>query len=396
MKNPFFLMKNKKLYFIVVKKTMALWFLQHRVLDFNYICLNQLFDMKIQITTLSLLVSATTMFAQIPSITSTNQIPAIGDTINYTDANPFGFDPAGSGGVIDVDWDYQTLVTSGTVDFWYEDPSLTTEAANFPTATVAMANSIQAGYEYFETTANTISRLGYTGSMSIYYAQAWNRYEFPIDPGVSWNTTLYSGTLTGLGAGEDSATVTNGTYIANPDAYGTVVLPPSVFGGQPEVFEDVVRIHVTEDFQIIAWLFGTPVVTINISDDYYFWIDQETQEPVLIYGVTTDDAGGAPQTVLRYQAIAGTGSSVTINENTIESTSISPNPSKGIFTIQSDLLNKKTTIQVINLIGEVVHTEQPTGSSATHSMNLNFLPKGVYILSLKSNGENNTHKIVIE
>jgi len=354
--------------------------------------------MKKTSITLCLLISATSTFAQIPSITSLNQIPVVGDTIEYTEANTFGFDEAGSGGVIDVDWDYQSLATTGTITFWYEDPSATAEAANFPTATVAMANSVQAGYEYFETSTNTISRLGYTGSSSIYYSQGWNRYEFPIDPGVTWNTTNYTGTMTPLGAGEDSVTIANGNYIATPDAYGTVTLPPSVFGGQPEVYNDVVRIHVTENFQIIAWLFGTPAITINVSDDYYFWIDQETNEPILIFGTTTDDAGGAPQTVLRYQPIPGTGTAQpnAISENAINTVSVSPNPSNGLVSIQSELLEGNCIVNVTNILGDIIYSEEKKASSSNNKIDLSNLPKGVYIFSISNGISTGTQRIVIE
>jgi len=352
--------------------------------------------MKRNITTLCLLISTTSVLAQLPSISSTNQIPAIEDTIHYTDANPFGFDPDGSGGVVNVMWDFQALIPTTTIDFWYEDPTSTPEAANFPTASVAMANSLQAGYEYFETTSNSIARLGYTGSSSIYYNQGWNRYEFPIDPGVTWNTTNYTGTMSSLGAGEDSVTITNGNFISNPDAYGVVKLPPSVFGGSPEIFEDVVRVHVTESFQIIAWLFGTPAMTINITDDYYFWFDEETQEPILINGVTTDDAGGSPQTVLRYQSIPGTGSDVSINEETDYSVSVTPNPSNGNLVIQSEILTNDSYIKVVNAIGEMVYSAEIRNGVNSHNIDLGNISKGIYLVTIGNQESLHTKRIVIE
>ena len=261
--------------------------------------------MKRTITLVSLLIS-TISFAQLPTITATNQMPAIDDTIFYTDASTFGFDPDGSGGAVNVIWDYTGLTPTGAVDFWYVDPAGTPEAANFTSSTIAQANSVAAGYEYFENDASSINRWGYSGASSLYYNPSFARYTFPITPGVIQSDT-YVGTMSALGAGEDSVTIANGNYQANPDAYGTLSLPPVIFGGQPEVFDSVIRVHVIEQFQIIAWLFGTPAIVINVSDDYYFYFDEQTQEPIVIYGVTTDDAGGTPQTVLRYQnTISGT------------------------------------------------------------------------------------------
>ena len=246
------------------------------------------------------------VFAQFPQITSANQIPSIGDTIIYTNANTFGFNADGSGGAIDVIWNFTALSAANNTDFWYVDPSTTPEAGNFTSSNIAMANSVQSGYEYFETTANTIMRWGYASSSSIYYKVAWNRFEFPIDPGTNWSTT-YAGNMSPLGVGEDSVTIESGNYLAVPDQYGTLSLPPLVFGGDPEVFDSVIRVHVTESFAIKAYILGTPAVVINVTDDYYYYFDEESQEPIVVYGSTDDDQGSPTTTVLRYQAIPGTG-----------------------------------------------------------------------------------------
>ena len=246
------------------------------------------------------------VFAQFPQITSANQIPSIGDTIIYTNANTFGFNADGSGGATDVIWNFTALSAANNTDFWYVDPSTTPEAGNFTSSNIAMANSVQSGYEYFETTANTIMRWGYASSSSIYYKVAWNRFEFPIDPGTNWSTT-YAGNMSPLGVGEDSVTIESGNYLAVPDQYGTLSLPPLVFGGDPEVFDSVIRVHVTESFAIKAYILGTPAVVINVTDDYYYYFDEESQEPIVVYGSTDDDQGSPTTTVLRYQAIPGTG-----------------------------------------------------------------------------------------
>jgi len=202
--------------------------------------------------------------------------------------------------------------------------------------------------------------------------------------------------MSSLGAGEDSVTITNGNFISNPDAYGVVKLPPSVFGGSPEIFEDVVRVHVTESFQIIAWLFGTPAMTINITDDYYFWFDEETQEPILINGVTTDDAGGSPQTVLRYQSIPGTGSDVSINEETDYSVSVTPNPSNGNLVIQSEILTNDSYIKVVNAIGEMVYSAEIRNGVNSHNIDLGNISKGIYLVTIGNQESLHTKRIVIE
>jgi len=344
-----------------------------------------------------LLISGGVM-AQVPQITSANQIPAIGDTIDYDNANSFGFDEAGSGGVVDVLWDYQTLSSTGAISFWYEDPAGTVEAANFPTATVAMANTVLSnGYEYFETTANSIARLGYTdpANASLYYTPGWDRYQFPLDPGVSNNQT-YTGWMTSLGAGEDSVTIAQGNYQSTPDAYGTVVLPPAVFGGTPEYFDDVIRVHTVETFQIILWLFGTPAIIINVTDDYYFWFDEETQEPILIFGTTTDDAGGAPQTVLRYQPVAGTGTvPAGVSVATAQKLSVYPNPTTELVNIEIPEGVTSATVNFSNLIGETILSEKVGAGVNQQQLDVSELPAGIYNVVLSTRNESYTTKLVV-
>ena len=254
------------------------------------------------------------------------------------------------------------------------------------------------GFEYFINGTNTIARLGYTGPQSIYYDAPFNRYEFPIDPGVSWNTSLYTGTLMGLNAGEDSATIANGNYIANPDAFGTVMLPPSVFGGQPEVFNDVVRVHVTESFQIKVWIVGTAISTITVNDDYYFWFDEQTQEPILIYGITTDDGGGAPQTVLRYQTIAGTGIATpnSIEENKLNTVLVSPNPSNGKFQFALGVsqITKNSKVEIYNLKGQIIYQSEITKTKS--DINLSDQAKGIYFVKFYTGQSILSEKIVIQ
>jgi len=344
-----------------------------------------------------IVLSTGSLLAQLPSITATNQIPAVGDTLNYTNANTFGFDPDGGGGVTNVDWDFQSIISTGSFSAWYVDPAGTVEAANFPTATVALTSAATpGGYEYFSTTASSISRLGYTdpANASIYYTPGWDRYVFPIDPGVT-NSQTYTGDMTAFGVGEDSVTIDAGNYQGVPDSYGTLKLPPLVFGGPPEVFEDVIRVHVIEQFQIKVWILGTPAMIVNVSDDYYFYFDDESKEPVLIYGTTTDDAGGTPQTVLRYQPIPGTGVASSIKEVDPINMTVFPNPVNDLLTVQMTNLTDDASITITNLLGEIVTTEVITAGTTQKQLNVNHLSAGIYNVNILNDNVSSTKKIVI-
>ncbi|HIP31732.1 MAG TPA: T9SS type A sorting domain-containing protein [Crocinitomicaceae bacterium] len=348
---------------------------------------------------MSLLISSVS-FSQLPTITAANQMPAVDDSIFYADANSFGFDPDGTGPVNDKIWDYTGLTSTGNVTFWYLDPATTPETANYPLATMAYGNSTTPGYEYFENTANTVSRWGYSSptNPSLYYDNSWVRYTFPLTPGVVQNVPLYTGTMELFGTGEDSVTIANGSYSANPDAYGELSLPPLVFGGQPEVFDSVIRVHILENFQIVLWFSGAPALTINIADDFYVYFDEETQDPIVIYGTTTDDAGGGTQTVLRYQnTIAGTGvaggGGVGLVENKDVKFSIFPNPATDEIAIEF----ANSTERIITLFSAEGKKIESLNSNATEAkFDVSNLPSGVYMIKVRTGSDLSVKRVVVK
>lgn len=73
-------------------------------------------------------------------------------------------------------------------------------------------------------------------------------------------------------------------------------------------------------------------------------------------------------------------------ENSIN---ITPNPSNGIFTVQSQSNNSKT-IEVYNLLGDRIY------STSTNKVDISHSPKGVYFVKLKEGENTYTKKIVVQ
>ena len=125
-----------------------------------------------KITTLiaSVILAATlSSHAQLITISATHQLPTTGDTINYVDANTFGFNQNGTGPVTNVLWDNSLLMNAGTnYSFTYHDPATITGNGvdSFPTATIARGESGAPGYFYYQNTANDINRIGWYSSSS--------------------------------------------------------------------------------------------------------------------------------------------------------------------------------------------------------------------------------------
>ncbi len=288
--------------------------------------------------------------AQLVTINETHQMPTIGDSIHYLDANTFGFDALGVGPVTAKVWDFSALMNTGSsVDFTYVDPSTLTPADgkdSFPTATIARAESAAPGYFYYENTTNNINRIGAYVSVSnhmIYKGgTVATEFHFPITAGGSYNSTYY-GRYSTLGAGEDSVTVESGTLSISADMQGQMILPTGTFNQS-------LRLHVIESFHIKAYIFGMAAVDYLVSDDYYYWFVDTILQPLVIYGITTVD-GTAQAPVLRYQPIS---SPTTITNNNIELINLYPNPTNGIFTVKSGA-NNIDKIEVLNSLGQIIY-----------------------------------------
>jgi hypothetical protein len=80
--------------------------------------------------------------------------------------------------------------------------------------------------------------------------------------------------------------------------------------------------------------------------------------------------------------------------------SVSPNPSTGIFTIQSN--EKFSTIEIMNVLGETVYSVSNNPALTSYTIDLRNHPKGVYFYRLapsptgEGRDEVATGKIIIE
>jgi hypothetical protein len=78
-----------------------------------------------------------------------------------------------------------------------------------------------------------------------------------------------------------------------------------------------------------------------------------------------------------------------------ENLTIMPNPTNGEFTISFGNTDFVRDVDIINLIGEVVYT-QTNVTTSTLQIDLSTLPKGVYIVRCKENGNTYHQRVVIQ
>jgi len=93
------------------------------------------------------------------------------------------------------------------------------------------------------------------------------------------------------------------------------------------------------------------------------------------------------------------GVNVGINENNISNFNIFPNPNNGKFNVQIQAYNtEKLNLVVRNLIGQMVYQEKVSViNSKNKSLDLSYLPQGMYTVSLESEmSKLNMQKIIIQ
>lgn len=318
-------------------------------------------------------------FSQLVTISETHQIPQVGDSVHYKDANTFGFDATGVGAVTAKVWDFAILMDAGTeLDYLFHDPATTGGAnANFPNATLARELSNESGYFFYSTTATTYDRHGWYAGATNYaiYNNPATEFQFPITAGNSYNKT-YHGTFAPFGVGEDSVVIDMGQISVSADMQGTLILPTGTFN-------DVLRLHLVESFHIKGYMMGMAVTDNLIEDDYYYWFQDTVFHPVLIYG-TTDQDGSQVGEVLRYQPIAG---AVNVAEVENMKISLSPNPTQGIVKIESPQLQK---VILMDINGRELN------SYFTEIIDISDNPEGIYLLKVIGSDYCKVCKIVLE
>jgi PKD repeat protein len=77
-----------------------------------------------------------------------------------------------------------------------------------------------------------------------------------------------------------------------------------------------------------------------------------------------------------------------------EDASVFPNPNNGIFTMKANDMLRNATVDVYNLTGQLVRSEN-MGGEVSKDFNFEELPEGLYFVKIESNGIKQTLKIVI-
>lgn len=78
--------------------------------------------------------------------------------------------------------------------------------------------------------------------------------------------------------------------------------------------------------------------------------------------------------------------------------SFSPNPSNGSFDVRLSLDAPQATLSIVNLAGKLMHAEllNLNGNNSVHHIDVQSLPKGIYLINVSNGTSSHSDKIVIE
>ncbi len=277
---------------------------------------------------------------------------------------------AGSSGANQT-WNFSSLSSSGTTTYDYVSPSSTPNGSSFPMSNLATSQGA-----YYNQSASAYTQVGIDASTMIVYSDGEDLLRFPFNYNDSY-VDNFAAQFTNGGITFNRTGTISVTY----DSYGTLVLP----GG---TYNNVVRVHIVQDYQDDYTIAGTPS-TINYDSDIYVWYLPGTHNPILSFSSISID-GGAP-TSYGYMDEPTVG--VDEEDNTIE-LSVFPNPTSDQLFINMEDNEGAVNFTLVSSSGQVVKTG--TLNSQSNTVNVSDLSTGIYFLNVQSDKKQAFRKVIVE
>lgn len=226
-------------------------------------------------------------------------------------------------------------------------------------------------------------------------------------PTVSVNSgnVCAGSTFTMTPSGASTYTFSSGSAVVTPSANSTyTVTGSSIAGCTATAISNVTvnplpTVNATTSSTLICTLPTQQTATLSATGaNTYTWSNSTTGSSTAVspsvtttYTVTGTDANGCENTAVVTQSV----SSCTGIDNVSYSNynvAVYPNPNNGSFTIELSQVNSNSTIEVINLLGEVVYTA--ITSNEKTQVNINNVNTGVYFVRIKDSSTTRIQKIV--
>lgn len=319
---------------------------------------------KIYILAISIL-GFHSMNAQI-TLTAASNTPTVGYSfIQHTyDANPVT--PGVSGA--NITWNFASIGSQSSQNINMVNPSTMSDASNHPLSNVGSSTSSGEVYLFVDGDELSIAGNFSPGTLRESFTDVRELTKFPITYGNSFNET-FDGTIYNIGANQTFDR--GGTINISADGYGDLILP---YGTISNVLR-IKAISLYSDGQG-----GTPF--INYYDTTYLWYNASTNFPIMNWTIL--NSGGF--SILKSGWYLDQSSVITsLGDDFIPNNSITiyPNPvSNNQTTILLDKLYENAHLQLIDITGKIVKTENVIATSKNMTLNLDGLNKGIYFVQI--------------
>ncbi|MCX6352374.1 MAG: T9SS type A sorting domain-containing protein [Bacteroidetes bacterium] len=342
-----------------------------------------------KICTIVLLAVSTVAIAQ-PKLT-TKDIPVDGWKIIMKNGDYTTLSSVGSAGA-SQSWDFSALnpnKASDSTTVEYLKSAGTPYDTSFKSATLARKEKTTQGlvYSYLGTISDKLTNYGYAVKVGAYGIIA----SF-TDTGIEQSYPIaYQDKSSDAFSGTYSLATTHylrGTTTVEADAYGTVKLSAATF-------TNVLRLHRIRMVVDSTFLgFGSLVTTT--TNETWEYMQPGTATPILLITKTTTKGITGTSTTNTVAYTIANITSIKALENASPVFSIYPNPAKTELNINLSKPAIIASIQIINMLGQVMLSETVNADGNNLKLNISNLPKGIYLLKLSTNGSNATQRLVVE
>lgn len=333
--------------------------------------------MKKDIILIAILLFFSTIASNAQPTLNSNNNPQVGESYYYrvtdTIAQP-GL--AGSGQT----WNFTGVqVTLNTVIVHYVNPASTPYAASFPGAN--LASYVQPGdYNYYTTSGSGFAYKGRGNGSDIASITGANYLllSYPLGFGSNITNTI---------SGSTSVATISGTVNILGDGTGTLRLPSITYN-------NVLRVKVTED---ITFSFGPGVDEIVHTESYY-WYSANFRGPLM--RIIISNTSGITTAYSKSVGVADFGLGVDdLVRPTLGALSVYPSPATTSAKVELEVIKAGTMeFAVLDLTGKEVQrwSEAVTPGTYTRRLDVADLPRGIYLLSARSEGVTREQRLVLE
>ena len=315
------------------------------------------------------------------TLTAESSIPQPGSIFSYIKYNSNNLLSVGSSGT-NVTWDLSSL-TGNNIQIEYPNIENSHYKVLYPEAGLAEVG-LHFQDNIFKVSSTEISYLGHFGNgNTIKYSDERKFLQFPLSYNTSYIDT-FSGIIDHFGVDLQRT----GTVEIIADGFGSLKLP---YG----TIDNVLRILVVTKYKDQQF---EPLHYKNFVDSVYLWYNLYTNNKIASYNVTYDQQGYVKYLNAIFLAESDIKTGLISSSFNLSSSSIYPNPTTGIITLEANFENPKTLeYQIYNSLGQPISKKVlGTRTSINENIDLTDSPAGIYFIRLKAGDELKFYKIILE